>query len=164
MVRGDTIKFENDIPIKYTAKNPSFSPEEEVEIQVILQEMLHKQIIRETTHESAEFVSPIFIVKKPDGGTILILNLKELNEFVKYEHFKMDGIKTIINMVTRNCFMATIDLKDAYYSVATSRQFQKFLKFKWKDELYCLTCFPNSLGSCPRKFTKLNKDNYNFTF
>ena len=133
VVRGDTKEFENDIPIKHNAKNLSFSPEEEVEIQVILEEMLHKQIIRETTHESTEFVSPIFIVKKPDGGTRLILNLKELNEFVKYEHFKMDGIKTIINMVTRNCFMATIDLKDAYYSVAISRLFQKFLKFKWKD-------------------------------
>ena len=24
MVRGDTIKFENDIPIKHNAKNPSF--------------------------------------------------------------------------------------------------------------------------------------------
>ena len=101
-------------------RNPSFSPEEEVEIQVILEEMLHKQIIRETTHESTEFVSPIFIVKKPDGGTRLILNLKELNEFVKYEHFKMDGIKTIINMVI---IMTTIDLKDAYYSAAISRLF-----------------------------------------
>ena len=46
------------------------------------------------------------------------MNLKELTEFVKYEYFKMNGIKTIINMVTRNGFMATIDLKDAYYSVA----------------------------------------------
>ena len=156
MVRGDTIKFENDIPIKHNAKNPSFSPEEEVEIQVILEEMLHKQIIRETTHESTEFVSPIFIVRKPYGGTRLIVNLKELNEFVKYEHFKMDGIKTIINMVRKN-FMATIDLKDAYYSVAISRQFQKFLKFKWKEKLYCFTCFLNGLGSYPRQFTKLNK-------
>ena len=51
MVRGDTIEFENDIPIKHNAKSLSFSPEEEVEIQVILEEMLHKQIIRETTHE-----------------------------------------------------------------------------------------------------------------
>ena len=130
VVRGDTKEFENDIPVKHNAKNLSFSPEEEVEIQVILEEMLHKQIIRETTHESTEFVSPIFIVKKPDGGTRLILNLKELNEFVKYEHFKMDGIKTIINMVTRNCFMVTMDLKDAYFSVAISRLFQKFLRFK----------------------------------
>ena len=157
MVRGDTIEFENDIPIKHNAKNPSFSPEEEVEIQVILEEMLHKQIIRETTHESTEFVSPIFIVKKPDGETRLILNLKELNEFVKYEHFKIDGIKTIINMVTRNCFMGTIDLKDAYYSVTISRLFQKFLKFKWKETFYCFTCFPNGLGSYPKKFTKLIK-------
>ena len=46
MVRGDTIKFENNISIKHNAKNPSFSPEEEMEIQVILEEMLRKQIIR----------------------------------------------------------------------------------------------------------------------
>ena len=157
IVRGDTIEFENDILIKHTAKNPSFSPEEKVEIQVILEKIIYIQIITETTHQSTEFVSPIFIVKKPGGGTRLILNLKELNEFVKYEHFKMVGIQIIINMVTRNCFMATIDLKDAYYSVALCRLFQKFLKFKWKDKLHCFTCFPNDLVSCPRKFTKLNK-------
>ena len=53
--------------------------------------------------------------------------------------------------------MATIDLKDAYSSVTISRLFQKFLKFKWKDKLYCFTCFPNGLGPCPRKITKLYK-------
>ena len=87
MVRGDTIEFENDIPMKHNAKNPSFSPEEEVEIKIILEEMLHKQIISQSNHKSTEYVSPIFIVTKPDGGTRLILNLKELNEFVKYENF-----------------------------------------------------------------------------
>ena len=59
--------------------------------------MLHNRILRETTHESAEFVSPICIVKKLDGRVRLILNLKELHEFFKYEHFTMVGIKTIIN-------------------------------------------------------------------
>ena len=42
----------------------------------------------------------------------------------------MDAIKSILNIVTRNCFMATIDLKSAYYSVSISRLFQKFLKSK----------------------------------
>ena len=88
-----------------------------------LEEMLHKQVIMETTHEFTEFVSPIFIIKKPDGRTRLTLNLKGLHEFVKYEHFKMESIRTIIDIVTRNCFMATIDLKDTYYSVSISRQF-----------------------------------------
>ena len=95
MVTGDTIEFENDITIKHNAKYPSFSSEEEIEMEVILEEMLHKQIIRETIHETTESVSPIFIVKKPDGGTRLILNLKELNEFVKYEHFKWMVLKPL---------------------------------------------------------------------
>ena len=55
MVRGDTIEFENNILTKDNAKNPSFSEEEEAEIQVILEEMLHKQIIRKS-------------VKKPEVG------------------------------------------------------------------------------------------------
>ena len=70
--------------------------------------MLYKRILRENTHKSTEFVSPIFIVEKPDGGTRLILNVKELGEFFKYEHFKMYGIKAITNMFTGNRFMATI--------------------------------------------------------
>ena len=53
--------------------------------------MLCKRIIGETINESTEFISPILKVKKPDGETQLILNLKELNDFVKYEHFKMEG-------------------------------------------------------------------------
>ena len=59
-------------------------------------------------------------------------------------------------MVTRNCFMAAIDLREAYYSVSINRLFQKFLKLKWKDKFYCFTCFPNGLESCRRKLTKLD--------
>ena len=95
IVRGDTIEFENNVLTKHHAKNRSFSPKEEVEIQVILEEMLDNRILRETTHKSAEFVSPICIVKKLDGRVRLILNLKELHEFVKYGHFTMVDIKTI---------------------------------------------------------------------
>ena len=63
----------------------------------------------------------------------------------------MDRIKTIIDMVTRNCFMTTIDLKDVYYSVGISRLFQKFLKSKWKNKLQCFHVFQMVLDSCPRK-------------
>ena len=35
----------------------------------------------------------------------------------------MDGIKTIMNVATRNCFMATIDLEDSSYKVPISRLF-----------------------------------------
>ena len=53
--------------------------------------------------------------------------------------------------------MASIDLKDAYYSVPICKDHQKFLKFEWKGVLYQFVCFPNGLALCPRKFTKLPK-------
>ena len=53
--------------------------------------------------------------------------------------------------------MASIDLKDAYYSVPICSNHQKFLRFEWKGILYQFVCFPNGLALCPRKFTKLLK-------
>ena len=52
MVRGNVTEFESDNPRKHNGKNPSFPPEEEVEIQVILEEILHEKIIRKAAHES----------------------------------------------------------------------------------------------------------------
>ena len=56
--------------------------------------------------------------------------------------------------------MASIDLKDAYYSVHIDDLHQKYLNFSWKGNLYQFTCFPNGLALCPRKFTKLLKPVY----
>ena len=53
--------------------------------------------------------------------------------------------------------MASIDLKNAYYSVKIDESFQKYLKFIWHQKLYEFVCFPNGLSPCPRKFTKLTK-------
>ena len=58
----------------------------------------------------------------------LIINLRRLNELSKYDHFKMDGSNTILNIITKYCYMATIDLKDAYYSVSISKYLQNFHK------------------------------------
>jgi hypothetical protein len=53
--------------------------------------------------------------------------------------------------------MASIDLKDAYYSVQIDQEHQKFLKFCYGNTLFKFTVFPNGLSTCPRKFTKLLK-------
>jgi hypothetical protein len=53
--------------------------------------------------------------------------------------------------------MSSIDLKDAYYSIPIATEHQKYLKFMWKDQLYCFTCLPMGLTSSPRIFTKLMK-------
>ena len=87
----------------------------------------------------------------------MILNLKELNSFVEYEHFKMESLCSVTDMMTPNCYMASIDIKDAYYTVPIALEHQKYLKFAWRDTLYQYTCLPNGLSSAPRIFTKIMK-------
>ena len=69
----------------------------------------------------------------------------------------MENIATVLQNITQNCFMASLDLKSAYYTVPVSLDFQTHLKFRWEDKLYQFTCFLNGLAPCPRKFTKLTK-------
>ena len=119
--------------------------------------LLAKGIVVPCTHETNEFISPIFTVPKPDNKIRLILNLKSLNSHVTYYHFKMDSIQSVTSMITQNCWMALVDLKDAYYSVPIYTAYQKYLRFQFLGQLYQFTAFPNGLASSPRKFTKLLK-------
>ena len=52
--------------------------------------------------------------------------------------------------------MASIDLKDAYYSIPVAKEDRKFLMFQWKGT-YQFTCLSNGLSSAPRIFTKILK-------
>ena len=119
--------------------------------------LLNKGVIEKVQPQATQFISSIFLRPKPDGSHRLILNLKKFNETVVYHHFKMDSISNIIKLVTKNCFMASLDLKDAYYSIPITASHQKFLCFKWRGEVYQFTCLPNGLSCAPRIFTKILK-------
>ena len=59
----------------------------------------------------------------------MIFNLKSLNQYVTYYHFIMDTIHTAVKMMTPGCYMCSVDLKSAYYSVAIAQLDKKHLKF-----------------------------------
>ena len=157
MVTGTNIEF-NYVPVQ---SRPlaihKFSDTEKKIIEAEINKLLNKGVIVKAERENGDFLSPIFLRQKKDGSYRLILNLKALNKSITYHHFKMDTLSSVVKLMRRNCFMATIDLKDAYYSVPMSEKHQKFLKFFWKGTCYKFTCFPNGLCFCPRKFTKLIK-------
>ena len=72
-------------------------------------------------------------------------------------YFKLDTLQTAVQLIHPGCFMSTLDLKDAYYSIPIAEEHQKYLKFYWKDMLYTFTCLPMGLCSSPRIFTKVMK-------
>ena len=102
-------------------------------------------------------MSTIFLRPKNDGSFRMILNLKQFNEWVEYQHFKMDTLDTVTRMMKPGCSMASVDLNDAYYAVPIHSDHQKYRnrKFRFNGTLYQYTCLPNGLSSTPRIFTNL---------
>ena len=161
MVSGLHIEF-NETPLQMGGIPTNALLNNQLVVDNEIESLIRKKVIKLDSKEQGDFISPIFLRPKKDGTFRKILNLKKLNKFVKYHHFKMDTIWTAINMMRPNCFMASIDLKDAYYSVPICQDHQKFLKFFWKGEYYKFLVFVNGLALCPRKFTKLLRPVYSF--
>ena len=58
-----------------------------------------------------------FARKKKDGNHRNISKLSKLNKYIEYNHVKMDTLDHATTLITPGCFMVSIDLEDAYYSV-----------------------------------------------
>lgn len=83
----------------------------------------------------------MFLVAKRDGGfRPPMINLRALNQFVPYEHFKMEGLHCLKNILQPGDFMYKIDLKDVYFSIPLAQNSQKYVRFSWKGSLYELKC------------------------
>ncbi len=82
------------------------------------------------------FISSMFIVPKKDGGNRTVINLKPLNQFLVYEHFKMEGIHMLRDLLKQDDYLVKIDLKDAYLTVPIWKSHQKYLRFLWKGTLH----------------------------
>ena len=88
---GLTIDFIDNIPpITNSIKQCVFAPKEIEVIDVEIQKLLSKGVICISARCTRDFLSSIFTRPKKDGTRRMILNLSELNEFVVYQHFKME--------------------------------------------------------------------------
>ena len=155
--KGEIIDFISDQPSNSVCPANSISKDHITKIDQEISTLLKKKVIVASSHEPGEYISPIFSVPKKDNKVRLILNLKRLNEHARSFHFKMDSIHTALSLVTESCWMASLDLKDAYYSVRIHDAYQKFLKFSYKGTLFQYTAYPNGLSTCTRNFRKLLK-------
>lgn len=140
------------IPNNNVAKN------EFAAIDMEIFDMLEWGVIEQCEPAVDQWVSPIFAVEKPNTHRRrIILNLKRFNTNIPYEHFKMENLKFALELVTRDCYLASVDLKKAYYAVLIKIEFRKYLKFRWRENLFQFRVLPNGLACAPKCFTRLIK-------
>ena len=96
---------QNQIPHQIT-----FSDTEQRIIDAEITKWLVKGVTIPCESEQGKYISTVFVRPKKDGNYRMILNLKQLNSFVEYHHFKMDILTTTIKMMRKGCYMASMPI------------------------------------------------------
>ncbi|KZS05450.1 Uncharacterized protein APZ42_031346 [Daphnia magna] len=103
------------------------------------------------------FISSLFVIPKNTRGFRPIINLNQLNTFVVYRHFKMEGFSNLKHLVPQNDWMGKLDLKVAYLTMLVHKDCRRFLQFIWEGLIYQFNCLAFGLSSAPWAFTKILK-------
>lgn len=69
----------------------------------------------------------------------------------------MENLKDATKLVSPSCYMASIDLKDAYLLVPIHSRSRKYLRFQFNSTLYEFQALPFGLSTAPFVFTKIMK-------
>ena len=138
---------------------PSSRPLSASEQQAMSQEvqsLLEKEAVRSVdSWEPPGFASAVFVVPKAGGKMRPVVDLRILNSFLPYHHFKMEGIHSLRDLLQPGDYMTKIDLKDAYLTVPIAQDDRRFLQFLWQGTRYEFQCLPFGLSVAPWAFTKI---------
>ena len=113
------------------------------------------------------FYSRFFLVEKATGGWRPVIDLSHLNDFVQLTSFKMETVASVLLSVREGDFLASLDLKDAYFQIPIHGSSRKLLRFMSEGTvqspvLQSVDCSPGlyqglrggvSLGTLPRDQT-----------
>ena len=124
-----------------------------------VRKLLDKEVISKSKPEFGGYIFRLLTRDKNDNTKCLILNMKNLNQSVKYKHFNMESIQNLLNMIEPEVFITSIDLKYAFFSVPIYEENVKILKLFVKD--YCKFVYmSNGYGPAMCIFTKITKTQF----
>ena len=150
-IQGYKLKFISTL-VQSTVRHPlQFSCSEKIDA------LLEKEALHVVKPVSDQFISNLFLVLKRDGKSRPVINLKDLNTFLQYDHFKMEGIHLLRDLLQPHDWLGKIDLKDAYFVIPIWKNHRKYLRLLWKNTLLEFACLPFGLAVAPRLFTKVMK-------
>ena len=144
-------------------KSRTYKTEELEYLTALLRDYESQNVIEKTELADDGFMNSVFLVEK-SSSTVenrqfrLILNMKKINEnYIIHEKFKMESLFSCLNLMSEGCFMASLDLKNAYHTIPIFEPHQKFLQFCVNGQTYRYKVLPQGYKDSPRIFTRILK-------
>ena len=103
----------------------------------------------------AGFYSTFFLVPKKNGKMRPVLNLRPLNRYLQKNHFKMDTMSKVLNLVKPKDWAISLDLTEAYLHISLFPKHRKYLRFCIAGQCFQWKCLCFGPTSAPRVFTKI---------
>ena len=94
------------------------------------------------------------MVGKKKGGNQLVVNLRYLNQFTPYQHFKIESLFCLRKLLQERDYICKLGMKNAYFSVPLNHSSRNYVRFSWSGDFYEFLCWWFGLGSAPRISTK----------
>ena len=114
--------------------------------------MMAKGVLEIVSDPDPGFYSRLFLVEKSSGGWRPVIDLLPLNEFVHQTPFRMETPNSVLLAVRKNGFLASIDLKNAYFQIPVHPS--SFVLFS-NDTVYQFRALCFGLSTAPQMFTRV---------
>ena len=117
--------------------------------------MLAKGALEIARDPGPGFYSRLFLVEKATGGWRPVIVLSHLNDFVQLTPFKMETVASVLLSVREGDFLASLDLKDAYFQIPIHGSSRKLLRFMSEGTVYQFKALCFGLSTAPQVFTRV---------
>jgi hypothetical protein len=116
---------------------------------------LKNGVIAQVPYQDLLWINPTHLVPKANGDMRLVMDMTKVNRFMKQIKFKMEGVSTLTDLISKNDYAISFDLKDAYNHVPVHPSMHPLLGLAWRGK--CCTCvgMPFGLNDAPRVFTMI---------
>jgi len=136
-------------PFSCTPRRLSYG--EKAGLKVILNELLAKGIIREST---SEYASPVVLTKKKNGETRMCIDFRKLNKITARDNFPLSLIEDQLDLLAGKKYFTTLDLKDGFFHIKMHEESIKYTSFVTPLGQYEYVKMLFGLKGAPLKFQR----------
>ena len=144
------IKLNDEIPVNLPYRR--ISPTQFQEVKQHIRDLLHRNIIREST---SAYASPIVLVRKKNGDLRLCVDYRKLNAKTIKDAYPLPRVEESFDTLCGSRYFSTMDLTSGYNQVAVEENDKHKTAFTTPFGLYEFNTMPFGLCNAPATFQRL---------